>query len=98
VPLTIAAGREVELNLNLGWEWNRAGAAASRAFWGGQVVWSPSPALSLMAEGFGYSDGTAGWQAGVRWTPVAWLDLDLLGGRLDTASRHVLTLGVTTRF
>lgn len=97
VPLMIQLRPDLQMSLNLGWEWNRTGVA-HRAFYGAQFMWLVDSNVSLMVEGFGYSDGVAGYQAGVRWTPVAWLDLDLLAGRLDNVSRHVLTAGVTGRF
>jgi hypothetical protein len=57
-----------------------------------------SDEVSLMAEGFGHSDGIMGYQAGIRWTPTDRLDLDLLFGRLDNVAREAFTIGVTGRF
>ena len=97
VPLTAHLGQDVQISLNLGWEWNRTGVS-HRAYYGAQAVWTTSETTSLMVEGFGYSDGVAGYQAGIRWTPVPWLDVDFLAGRLDNISRHALTIGLTGRY
>lgn len=97
VPITLRLSETVEASVNLGWEWNMCGAP-DRAFYGAQVVWSVSDHVSLMAEGFGHSDGIMGYQAGIRWAPTDRLDLDLLVGRLDNVAREALTIGVTGRF
>lgn len=96
VPLSIQMAPAVQLNLNAGWEWNRDGVE-HRAVFGGQVMWSASPELSLMAEGFGCTDGTAGYQLGARWTPVDWLDVDLLAGHVLNLRGTAVTLGITAR-
>lgn len=97
IPVTFQVNPALQASVNVGWEWNRTGVA-HRAFYGAQISWTASATMSLAIEGFGYSDGTTGYQAGIRWTPISWLDVDLLYGRLDNVSRHALTLGLTGRY
>ncbi len=96
VPVTFQVDPSLQINLNAGWEWNRDGVA-HRGVFGAQVMWAASPTLTLTAEGFGCSDGIAGYQAGVRWTPVPWFDVDLLAGELLNLTGVAVTLGLTAR-
>lgn len=98
IPLTVELGSGVTLNLNAGWEWSRTGDR-HKAIVGAQIDWSVSEHLSLMAEGFGQIGAGAGYQAGIRWMPARWIDVDLLVGRLsDGTARHAATMGVTVRY
>ncbi len=96
VPVSFQLNPALQLNLNAGWEWNRDGVE-HRAVLGGQVMWAASSELSLMAEGFGCTDGIVGYQLGARWTPVEWLDIDLLAGHVLNLRGTAVTLGVTAR-
>jgi hypothetical protein len=96
IPVTIQIDPSLQLNLNAGLEWSRDGVA-HRGLFGGQLMWSASPEVSLMVEGFGRSDGVSGYQAGVRWTPVSWFDVDLLAGELLYLPGVAVTVGLTAR-
>ncbi len=98
IPLTVKLGGGVSVNVNAGWEWARTGDR-HKAVIGAQIDWTVSDHLSLMAEGFSQIGTGAGYQAGIRWTPASWVDVDLVVGRLsDGTARHAATLGVTVRY
>lgn len=93
-PVTIPAGR-LRFNLNLGWQWTRAGGNTTLA--GAQVEYQATPTLTLMAESFVRDHGREGNQAGLRWNPHGGrVDLDLVYGRdIDGVSPHAISLGLT---
>jgi hypothetical protein len=98
VPLSLDLSDHLRLNLNAGWLWTRTGDAHA-LFYGAQMEWTVSSQVSLMAEAFDRSNSDPGIQCGVRWTPLAWIDIDLLAGyRIDGISGADLTLGITTRY
>lgn len=97
VPLTLDVGDRLRVNANGGWLWTHTRNVHS-GFVGGQAEFAAAAEVSLMAEVFDRLPGRAGGQAGVRWTPRDWLDLDLLGGRyVDGSSKTAVTFGVTVR-
>lgn len=96
-PLTVALSPKVRAHANFGYQWARTGDR-NALFWGAQLDVQASDTLALMGEVFGLDRGPAGVQAGLRWTPKHWIDVDLLGGRyVDGASPRALTLGITIR-
>lgn len=97
VPLTLDLTGALRVNANAGWTWVATGDVHG-GFVGAQVEAAMAATVSLMGEVFARAPGRVGTQAGVRWTPVPWLDLDLLGGSfVDGAARGAVTLGVTVR-
>lgn len=97
VPMTIDLTSRVRTNFNLSYQWARTGDRHGLMA-GAQVEVRAESNLSVMAEGFVRDDGKPGFQAGVRWTPKAWIDVDLLGGRrVDGSNARAVTLGVTVR-
>lgn len=97
VPVTIDLTPRIRTNFNLSYQWARTGDRHGLVA-GAQVEMRVRGNLSVMAEGF-VRDGTKpGFQAGVRWTPRGWIDVDLLGGRrVDGSGARAVTLGVTLR-
>jgi len=97
VPVTIDLTPRVRTNFNLSYQWARTGDRHGVVV-GTQVEMRVRDGLSVMAEGFVRDGGKPGFQAGVRWTPKAWIDVDLLGGRrVDGSGARAVTLGVTVR-
>jgi len=97
LPVTLDLSRQVRANLNVAYLWARGNNRHS-AFIGAQVDFRASRTVSLMAEAFGRDRRRFGAQAGLRWTPRSWLDVDFLAGRyVDGTSTRALTLGVTVR-
>jgi hypothetical protein len=97
VPVTIDLTPRVRTNFNLSYQWARTGDRHGLVA-GAQVEARVHGTLSLMAEGFVRDGGKPGFQAGLRWTPRAWIDVDLLGGRrVDGTGARAITLGVTLR-
>lgn len=97
VPVTFDLSGRVRVNLNAAYHWTRHGDRHSASV-GAQVDFRASRTVSLMVEGFGRDRGRPGVQAGLRWTPRPWVDLDLLVGQsVDGISSRALTLGLTVR-
>ncbi len=97
LPVTIDLTPRVRANFNLSYQWARTGDRHGLVA-GAQVEARVRGNLSVMAEGFVRDGGKPGFQAGVRWTPKAWIDIDLLGGRrVDGSGARAVTLGVTLR-
>ena len=94
VPVTIPAGR-LRFNLNMGWQWTRAGGHTAIA--GTQAEFQATATLTLMAETFVRDHGRAGGQTGLRWNPRRGrIDVDLVCGRyLDGVSPRAISLGLT---
>lgn len=99
VPLTIPVNDRVRFNLNGGWTYARTSAQPHAAFYGAQVEVQVARDFSLMGEVFGRDHGSAGAQAGLRWTPRnGRLDVDVVvGRRVDGVSPRSVTLGLTLR-
>lgn len=97
VPVTVDLTPQVRTNFNLSYQWARSGDRHGLVA-GAQVEARVRGNLSVMAEGFVRDGAKPGFQAGVRWTPRAWVDVDLLGGRrVDGTGARAVTLGVTLR-
>lgn len=94
VPVTIPAGR-LRFNLNMGWQWTRAGGHTAIA--GSQAEFTATPTLTLMAETFVRDRGRAGGQTGLRWNPHGGrIDVDLVYGRyIDGTSPRAVSIGLT---
>lgn len=97
LPVTIDLTPRVRANFNLSYQWARTGDRHGLVA-GAQIEARVRGTLSVMAEGFVRDGAKPGFQAGVRWTPKTWIDVDLLGGRrVDGSSARAVTLGVTLR-
>lgn len=94
VPVTIPVGR-LRFNLNISWQWTRAGGHAAIA--GTQAEYQATATLTLMAETFVRDHGRAGGQTGLRWNPRRGrIDVDLVYGHyLDGISPRAISLGLT---
>lgn len=98
-PLTFRPSKDVQAHLNAGWAYDprtQDGAAT----WGLGIDARTGPRLTLVAEVFGDSRGSVGWQAGLRPHVVAdKVDLDLTIGQPDTALGDVrTTIGLSLAF
>lgn len=98
VPVTIPVAPGWRVNLNAGWQWDRA-TSRHNVLVGGQLEFGVTPRLTLMVESFARDSGKAGAQGGARWTSRdGRVDIDLLAGRyLDGSTPSALTLGLTIR-
>ena len=89
---------KVRINLNAGWSY-LVGDNPNAVFYGAQVEAEIGWNLMLMIEGFGRAPGGGGVQMGLRYTPLDWLDFDLLAASfLDSNLPRFLTFGMTVRF
>lgn len=93
---TLPASERLRLNANLGWIWSNLDGTDAW-FAGAQAEIALTETLGLMVEGFDRRGGTAGWQAGLRWSlPGDRVRIDLLGGHfLDGETPAAVTLGIT---
>lgn len=98
-PVTFRPRKDVQAHLNAGWAYDprtQDGAAT----WGVGIDARTGTRLTLVAEVFGDSRGSVGWQAGIRPHVVAdKVDLDLTIGQPDTALGDVrTTIGLSLAF
>ncbi len=97
LPVTFDLSKRVRANLNLGYQWADRGDRHA-VFTGAQINVKATESVSLMAEAFCRDGGKPAFQAGARWAPLPWVDIDLLGGRrIDGAPTTAITLGLTIR-
>lgn len=107
VPLTYAASEHLRFNVNVGWLHSPA-VARSWATWGVGFEWQFVQKLTLVAEAFGQVGPRPAespaitdprMQAGLRYTPVESIDLDVVYGRdITGVQTHWITVGLTARF
>jgi hypothetical protein len=106
VPVTFVLTDTFRINLNGGWFHDRL-AQLDYATYGAGIEWNPVKPVTFIAEVFGLAgertdprsvtDPRA--QAGVRFTPVDHMDIDLIYGRNITGENaHWVTLGLNYRF
>jgi hypothetical protein len=115
IPLTFQVSEMFKLNANLGWLYERTNNHLSWLTWGAGFEWQFVPKLTLIGEAFGQlgnlpmvdpgdplppnSIREPRVQAGLRFTPVEALDLDLIFGRNITGENASwVTLGANIRF
>jgi hypothetical protein len=99
VPLTFARSDRVAFSMNAGWQHVRLADTQDVAKVGAQLEAAAADGLGLMAEVFSTMVDTPGAQAGLRWTPVGALDLDLtLGHKVDGISDVSVAAGLVLRF
>jgi hypothetical protein len=101
VPLTYQPIAPLNLNVNLGWLWDRA-ADTHFLTWGAGADWRVTEKIMLTAEVFGQAGSGApdpAFQTGVRFTPKEWFDIDVIYGRnLNGADANWITVGLNVRF
>jgi hypothetical protein len=114
LPLTFEVSEQVKVNFNAGWLHERADSL-NWFTWGAGFEWNIVKPVTLIAEVFGQAGnlppGPAGQplpqssireprlQAGLRYTPVESIDLDLIYGRNITGEdANWITLGLNVRF
>jgi hypothetical protein len=106
VPVTFALTDTFRVNLNGGWFHDRR-VMQDLATYGAGVEWNPIRPITLLAEVFGFAgpeterrtDRQPRGQAGIRFTPVETMDIDLIYGRnLTGENAHWVTLGLNLRF
>ena len=97
MPITIAVSARATVNVNAGYIYSRFGDRDA-SFVGVQLDRALTGKLGFMVEAFARDRGKPGFQTGLRWTPVSWIDIDaLVGSRLDGTSPRALTIGLTLR-
>lgn len=108
VPLTFEVSEQFKINLNAGWLHETEGHL-NWLTWGAGFEWNFVKPVTLIAEVFGQAgnlpDGAPGstreprLQAGLRYTPVENIDVDLIYGRNITGEdANWVTLGLNLRF
>jgi hypothetical protein len=107
VPVTFALTETVRVNGNAGWLYDNAHGLHS-ALWGASVEWDLSRQSMVLAEVFGQTGrrpeeppSVTGprMQAGLRFTPIDTVDIDVIYGRNITGERaHWVTVGLSMRF
>jgi hypothetical protein len=114
LPLTFEVSPQVKVNLNAGWLYERPGSL-NWFTWGAGFEWTIAKPITFIAEVFGQAGKlptvAAGdppapnsireprLQAGLRYTPVENVDVDLIYGRNVTGEdANWVTLGLNVRF
>ena len=106
VPFTVQATKDLRININGGWLYD-ATAHMGYGTYGAGFEWNFVQPLTLIGEVFGLAGQRQEArrvtepraQIGLRWTPVAAFDIDLIYGRNITGENaNWLTLGVNLRF
>jgi len=109
IPLTFEVTEQFKINLNAGWL-QESGDDLNWFTWGAGFEWNFVKPLTLIAEVFGQTgaslpEGTASsvreprMQAGLRYTPIENIDIDLIYGRNITGEdANWVTLGLNVRF
>ena len=109
IPITFQATELFKLNVDVGWAYD-AIKVASYATYGAGFEWQPKKdgLLTFLGEVFGvvgdridapHSLIEPRFQAGVRFTPIETLDLDLIYGRNITGENaNWITVGLNVRF
>jgi hypothetical protein len=101
VPFTYQISEQFRINVNAGWL--RETEERQNFFtWGAGFEWKPVEPVTLIAEVFGqagHGQSDPRFQAGVRFTPRDWFDIDVIYGRNITGEdANWITLGLTVRF
>jgi hypothetical protein len=104
VPLTFEVNKQFRINLNGGWLWDPS-VEQHFATWGAGFEWKFAEAspFTLIGEVFGVAGNGANTnpraQAGLRYTPVESLDIDVIYGRnLTGEDSNWITVGLNVRF
>lgn len=101
LPLTYSFNDQFRINLNAGWLWERE-QRQSFFTWGAGIEWAFANPVTFIAEVFGlagHGDDDPRFQAGLRFTPRDWFDIDLIYGRNITGEdANWITVGLNIRF
>jgi hypothetical protein len=106
LPLTVEINKNLKINLNAGWLWERPGDLHF-ATWGAGVEYKLSEPITLIAEVYGQagprvrprSTTDPRFQAGLRFTPAEKFDIDVIYGRnIGGESDNWITVGLNLRF
>lgn len=114
MPVTFQVAEPFKININGGWLWDRANDI-HYATWGAGFEWQFAPKFTLMGEAFGQLGSLPAvaegeppspnsiceprLQAGLRFTPVENIDLDVIYGRNITGEdANWITAGLNVRF
>lgn len=101
VPFTYQPIAPLNINVNLGWLWDRI-ADIHFFTWGVGADWKVNDRIMLIAEVFGMAGSGApdpAVQAGIRFTPMEWFDIDVIYGRnLNDDNENWITVGLNVRF
>jgi hypothetical protein len=109
IPVTFQATELLKLNVNGGWLYDAINII-SYATYGAGVEWQPKKdgPITLIAEVFGVAGDRMDaphsvieprFQAGIRYTPIETLDLDLIYGRnIAGENANWITVGLNVRF
>jgi hypothetical protein len=106
VPATYTYSDSFKVNLNAGWIYERPNDQHSISY-GAGFEWIPFKPITLIAEVFGVVTREPEartvveprFQAGVRFTPIETLDLDLIYGRnIAGENANWITVGLNVRF
>lgn len=99
MPVSMMLNDRFQLNLNVGWSYERNSTHKHAAFYGTQITAGVNDQISLMAEVFQRRHNAPGSQVGLRWMAIKdKLDLDLIIGRkVDGTSPRAVTVGLTYR-
>ena len=106
VPFTFQLNDAFKVHLNAGWSNDRV-LALNWFTWGAGVEWNIVKPVTFIAEVFGQTGNPFDpstvtdprWQAGLRFTPVDHIDLDVFYGRnIAGEGRNWITVGLNYRF
>jgi outer membrane autotransporter protein len=101
VPVTYQVSEKFRINLNAGWLHER-GERQDFFTWGAGFEWKVYDPVTFIAEIFGqagHGSEEPRFQAGLRFTPREWFDIDVIYGRNITGEdADWITLGLTVRF
>jgi hypothetical protein len=96
IPVTWQIDDSWRAHINVGRDFHRAQSSTSHS--GAAIEWSALPTVSFVAERF-REGGNNAWRAGMRWTPVQALSVDLSRARgLRADAPAWWTLGLTWAF
>lgn len=101
VPVTFQVTEQLRVNVNGGWAWDPS-AAQNFATVGAGFEWNFVKPLTLIGEVFavaGPGQSNPRFQLGLRYTPVEYLDIDLIYGRnIAGEDANWITLGMNVRW
>ena len=107
LPATVTLNERLRFNLNAGWLHSQL-VDAHFVFWGAAIEWTIAEPLVALAEVFGHAGpdrrdlpalNNPRVQVGLRYTPVATVDLDLIWGHnISGVKTDWVTVGLTMRF
>lgn len=102
IPVTYKFTDQFKLNVNAGWVYDRP-IDQHLLYWGAGIEWVPVEKWTVIGEVFGFAGSGVNneprAQAGLRYTPMAAFDIDLIYGYNLTGERaNWVSLGLNVRF